>query len=300
MQIQKSPPESQWTILKILEWATSYFKSNQIDSPRLTVEILLAHVLGVERIRLYTDFDRPLNAEELSHLKKLIKRRLNREPVAYIIGKKEFFALEFSVSPDVLIPRPETEFLVEEALRHLPEEGFLQPMKIIDMGTGSGVIIVSIAANRPGHQFFASDASFSAIQIAKANAKKNALNNIRFFAGNWFSTLNPSECEFDMIVSNPPYIPAGEVEKLAPEISEYEPKSALQAGVDGMKEIQALIASAPDYLKTNGIMMLEIGHDQRSRVEEMILSQSCWRLEKFIKDYGGHDRVAVMRKKGGQ
>jgi release factor glutamine methyltransferase len=298
MQIQKNPIESQWTIGKILQWTTSYFKSNHIDSPRLTAEILLAQALGLNRIDLYTWFDQPLNPDELSALKSLIKRRINREPVAYITGKKEFFGLEFEVSSDVLIPRPETEFLVEEGLRHIPQETSPTPMNIIDMGTGSGAIIVSLAVNRPEHHYFASDVSFSAIQTAKTNAKKFGFDNIRFFAGDWFSPLRPFPPIFDVIVSNPPYIPVDEIKNLAPEINRYEPRTALESGIEGMNAIDNLIRAAPGYLREGGLMLLEIGHDQRERVEKPILHSRQFHLLKFVKDYGGHDRVAVMQKMG--
>jgi release factor glutamine methyltransferase len=296
MQTQKNPIDSTWTILKIIQWATAYFKSNQIDSPRLTIEILLAHVLGVDRIDLYLSFDKPLHTEELTRLKALIKRRINREPVAYITGKKEFFGIEFDVSSDVLIPRPETEFLVEEALKFIPQGLIPAPMKILDIGTGSGAIIISLAKNRPGHHFFASDISLTALTLATANAKKFGIKDIRFFAGDGFSPMALNNTSFDIIVSNPPYIPVNDIACLAPEIVQYEPASALDGGDDGMNAIRTLINSAPLYLKPGGIMLLEIGHDQRVKVQQALENSSKFKLEKFIKDYGEHDRVAVIQK----
>jgi release factor glutamine methyltransferase len=295
MQIQQSPIDAQWTILKIIQWATSYFKSNHIDSPRLTIEILLAHVLRVERIHLYLDFERPLDSDELAHLKSLVKRRLSREPVAYITGKKEFFGNEFSVSGDVLIPRPETEFLVEEALNYIPEQG-KEPVRIIDMGTGSGAVIVSLAKNRPGHHYFASDISYAALAIAKDNARTLEAGGIGFYAGKWFEPLNASDKPFDMIVSNPPYIPTAEIDNLEPEIRRYEPLSALDGGDDGMNALRELIRSAPAYMKPGGVMLLEIGHDQRLKVQKEMNKSNRLRLEKFVRDYGGHDRVAVLKR----
>jgi release factor glutamine methyltransferase len=297
MPIQKSPIESSWTILKIIQWATSFFKSNQIDSPRLTIEILLANVLGVDRIDLYLAFDKPLHVEELTLLKSLIKRRINREPVAYITGKKEFFGLEFDVSSDVLIPRPETEFLVEEALKFIPQNTISLPMNILDMGTGSGAVIISLAKNRPGHHFFASDISLTALTIAVANAKKHGVQDISFFAGNWFAPIAQNRDTFDLIVSNPPYIPVMEIDRLAPEIVQYEPALALAGGDDGMQALKILIEGAPLYLNPGGMMLLEIGHDQRDQLSHEINKIHNLILDKFIRDYGGHDRVAVIRKK---
>jgi release factor glutamine methyltransferase len=297
MPIQKSPIDSSWTILKIIQWATSYFKSNQIDSPRLTIEILLAHVLDVDRIDLYLAFDKPLHVDELTLLKSLIKRRINREPVAYITGKKEFFGLEFDVASDVLIPRPETEFLVEEALKFIPQNAIYMPMNILDMGTGSGAIIITLSKNRPGHRFFASDISVAVLTIARANAKKHGVQDISFFAGNWFAPIAQNRETFDIIVSNPPYIPVTEIDRLAPEIVQYEPAFALDGGDDGMQALKILIEGAPLYLNPGGMMLLEIGHDQRDQLSQEINNFSNLTLDKFIRDYGGHDRVAVIRKK---
>ncbi|MCU0597922.1 MAG: peptide chain release factor N(5)-glutamine methyltransferase [Desulfobacterales bacterium] len=294
--MQKSPTDSTWTILKIIQWATAYFKSNHIDSPRLTIEILLSHVLGVERIDLYLSFDKPLNAEELALIKTLIKRRLNREPVAYITGKKEFFGLEFDIAPGALIPRPETEFLVEEALKFIPESAFAGPMRILDIGTGSGAIIVSIAKHRPYHVFFASDISQKALTIACGNAKKFFTTKIHFFAADWLSPITLNSATFDIIVSNPPYIPADEIAHLAPEINEYEPAQALDGGSDGMNAIRTLLGSVPAYLKSGGRLLLEIGHDQKDQVCKETGRCPSLILEKFIRDYGGHDRVAVIQK----
>jgi release factor glutamine methyltransferase len=297
MPIQKNPIDSTWTILKIIQWATAYFKSSQIDSPRLTIEILLAHVLGVDRIDLYLAFDKPLHVDELTLLKSLIKRRINREPVAYITGKKEFFGLEYDVSSDVLIPRPETEFLVEEALKFIPQNAISLPMNILDMGTGSGAVIISLAKNRPGHHFFASDISLTALTIAGANAKKHGIQGISFFAGNWFAPIAHNRETFDLIVSNPPYIPVIEIDRLAPEIVQYEPVLALDGGDDGMQALKILIEGAPLYLNPGGMMFLEIGHDQRDQLSHEINKFHNLMLDKFIRDYGGYDRVAVIRKK---
>ncbi len=296
MPIPKNPIDQTWTILKIIQWATSYLKSHQIDSPRLTIEILLAHVLGVARIDLYLNFDKPLCVHELTQLKNLIKRRIQGEPVAYIIGKKEFYGLEFHVSPDVLIPRPETEFLVEAALDFLPDISQSPAMRILDMGTGSGAVVIAIAKNRPGHYFFASDISVSALGIAKANAKQHGMDNIWFFAGDWDGPLCPNAPAFDLIVSNPPYIPQGEINGLAPDIARYEPRVALNGGHDGLCAIRALLAAGSLLLAVRGFLMLEIGFNQRDGICREVFRHPDLKLEKFVRDYRGHDRVAVIQK----
>ena len=301
MQSPSSPPDlsqpaPQWTILKILKWTTSYFKSHHIDSPRLTGEILLAHVLGINRIDLYLRFDQPLSPLELGEFKTLIRRRVNREPVAYIIGSREFWGINFDVTPDVLIPRPETEFLVEEALKKIPTNPS-SLNHIFDIGTGSGAIIVSLAVNRPGHYFFASDISEKAVTIAVENARKNGLNDkIDFFVGELFSALHENSEKFDMILSNPPYIAGSQIAGLDPEVSKFEPLPALDGGADGLDIIRKIIQSAPGFLKQNGILMLEIGYDQQKRVDQIIKECGDYSGIEFIQDYAGHDRVVVMRK----
>ena len=291
-----SPPNPQWTILKILKWTTSYFKSHHIDSPRLTAEIFLAHVLDVKRIDLYLRFDQPLSVHELGEFKKLIRRRVGREPVAYITGHREFFGINFDVTPEVLIPRPETEFLVEEALKKIPDNS-ISLKQIFDIGTGSGAIIVSLAANRPRHYYFASDKSETAVTIASKNAKKNGLKDkIRFFVGDLFSSLHENSGQFDMILSNPPYIEQAQIAALEPEVSQFEPVSALDGGVDGLAIIRLIIQSASGFLKQNGVLMLEIGYDQRENVERIVRESGNYFGIEFIKDYAGYDRVVVMQR----
>ena len=292
-----SPPDPQWTILKILQWTTSYFKSHHIDSPRLTAEILLAHILGIKRIDLYLRFDQPLSQEELGGFKALIKRRLNREPVAFIIGSKEFWGIDFDVTQDVLVPRPETEFLVEAALKQIPDALMSSSQRIVDIGTGSGAIIVSLAVNRPGHYFFASDISEKAIKIAVKNAEKNGVkDNISFFVAELFSSLQENSEKFDLILSNPPYIAGSQIAELEPEVSKFEPLTALDGGVDGLDIIRNILQTAPVYLRQKGILMLEIGYDQRAAVEQMGIKSGHYSNVEFIQDYAGHDRVVVMRK----
>ena len=298
MQNQLNSSISQWTIIKIIQWATSYLKKHDIDSPRATGEILLAHALGVRRIDLYLNHDQPLVADELKQFKVLIKRRIKREPVAYILGAKEFWSLELEVRKDVLVPRPETECLVEAALNLLPMDTGAQPQRILDLGTGSGAIVLALAAQKPQHIYFASDESIEALELACRNARRHNLSEkIRFFASDWMRSLDPTKEGFDMIVSNPPYIPSQVILELQPEINLYEPLGALDGGTDGLSCLRDIIGRGHHYLKTGGILLLEIAHDQQNDVYR--IASNCDHYEDFncTKDYSGYDRVVWMRKK---
>lgn len=295
MPNQNSPKAPRWTILDVLRWTTEYFKSHDIDSPRLTAEIFLAETLQVGRIDLYLRFEQPLSETERDRVRELVRRRIRREPVAYILGKKEFWGIEFDVTPDVLIPRPDTEFLVQAALDRLPEKAD-RPVRVIDLGTGSGAIIVSIAATQPEHLYFGTDASLPALHIAAHNAEKAGVaDRIRFFAGQWLTPMKAAPF-FDMILSNPPYIPTGDIPELAPEIHSYEPLAALDGGTDGLRDIARLITEAPACLVPGGFLMLEIGYDQKDAVVRLAQQHPEFEDVQFIRDYGGHDRVAVLRK----
>lgn len=295
---QPKPSSSEWTILKLLKWTASYFKSHDIDSPRATAEILLAHALKLRRIDLYLLHDQPLSSPELARFKALIKRRIKREPVAYIVGSKEFWSLELSVTQDVLIPRPETECLVEAVLSMLPEAS-PGPKYILELGTGSGAIILALASERPNHLFFASDHSIKAVKLALQNANRhNLAGKINFFAGDWLRPLNANYHPFDIIVSNPPYIQTGVIPKLQPEIYQYEPVMALDGDQDGLYSLRYIISQAHIYLNKGGGLLLEIGHDQKDDVREIIESCGYYEDPVFMKDYSGNDRVVQTRKKG--
>lgn len=289
----QKPSDSQWTILDLIQWTTAYFKSHAIDSPRLTVELLLAHALGIERIELYTRFDQPLTAEELAGFKQLIKRRLKREPVAYILGHKDFWDITLTVDSRVLIPRPETELLVESALNLIPENTDARKLKVLELGTGSGAVILSLAAARPGHLFYASDADAGALALARQNAAANQLaDRVGLFAGSWFAPIHPG-IQFDLIVSNPPYIPAREISGLAPEIYQYEPGRALDGGADGLSAFRRIIGGALSYMSPAGCLMLEIGNGQQEAVRALIENTPGMAFRQIIPDYAGYDRVVV-------
>lgn len=298
MQSPASPPDPQWTILKTLQWTTSFFKSHHIDSPRLTAEILLAHVLEIRRIDLYLRFDQPLTPAELGGYKTLIKRRASREPVAYITGYREFWGLDFAVTGDVLIPRPETEFLVEEAMKQLPEESSSGGLRVLDIGTGSGAVVVALAYHRPAHRYFASDISQKAMAVAVKNALRHkASDRIGFFVGDLMDALNFRGPGFDLIVSNPPYVAADAIKGLAPEVARFEPLAALDGGPGGLEIVRTIILQAPAVLKKNGTLMLEIGFDQKEGVDKIVSDAGEYEDLRFVQDYGGHHRVAVLRRR---
>ncbi|NOX35732.1 MAG: peptide chain release factor N(5)-glutamine methyltransferase [Deltaproteobacteria bacterium] len=285
-----------WTIIKILSWTESYFKDHCIDSPRLTAEVLLAHCLGIKRLDLYLQFDRPLQKNELSGFRILIKRRVRNEPVAYITGEKGFFESDFKVGTGVLIPRPDTETIVEQALKILdPGKKKSCTKTVLELGTGSGVIIISLAKEFGNHLYFASDISPVALEIAKKNAEKIALGRICFFSCSWFSSLKETP-RFDLIISNPPYIPTGDIRGLEPEITKFEPMIALDGGRDGLDSFKDILKKAHNYLNPGGKILLEMGFDQKEGVKNISGQYPQYEFIEFIRDLAGHSRVVLIKK----
>lgn len=290
-------PPLQWTILKLIEWTTSYFASRGVESPRPSAEILLASVLNLKRYQLYVQYDKPMEQAELTAFKQLIKRRAAREPVAYIVGHKEFWSMDLLVSPRVLIPRPETECVVETAIEHLKTNGDSAVKRVLELGTGSGAIILALASEDDRHLYFASDLSRHAIDIARTNAAAHGLTgSISFFCGNWFNPLDPNKKRLDIILSNPPYIKTGDIDKLQPEIKGFEPGMALDGGSDGLNCIRKIIENAYEYLVPDGSLFLEIGYDQQAAVADIAKRTGQYRPARFRKDYAGNVRVlSLMR-----
>ena len=295
MRKQTLQKAHQWTILDVLTWTAEYFSTYHIDAPRLTAEILLAETIGVDRIELYVRFEQPLTEDERNRFRELVKRRIRREPTAYILGRKDFWTIGLEVTPDVLIPRPETEFLVETAIERI-DENHTPLMRIFDMGTGSGAIAISLASCRTSPVFFASDSSPAALRVASRNAVSNGVDGrIHFFASRWFDAVSKN-AGFDMIVSNPPYIPSPRIAELEPEVRDFEPAAALDGGGDGLRDIAFLINEAPEYLRPSGMLLLEVGHDQKAAVEALAIRAQAFGDVFFRKDYGGHHRVAILKK----
>lgn len=283
------------TILEVLRLTTDYFSSHRIESPRISAELLLAHVLNIKRLDLYLRFDQPLSPGELERYRELIRRRLRREPVAYITGEKSFRDLTVEVSPDVLIPRPDTETLVETALDQISR--IRRPI-VFEPATGSGAVILSLAADVPDGRFFAADVSLPALRVAGRNARNNHLaEHVCFFAADWFSPLNSDSILFNIIVVNPPYIPTGDIAGLEPEVRDHEPRAALDGGADGLDHIRHLSAAAGRFLTPGGALLMEIGWDQRPQVQSLA-ERAAWCDDVFfVKDMAGHDRVVGLQKK---
>jgi len=288
----EAPP---WTILKLLRWTTDYFKSHHIENPRASAEILLSHMLGTARIDLYVRYDQPLMESELASFKALIKRRVRREPVAYIVGEKEFWSMNLTVTPAVLIPRPETECLVEAALQRLDPDA---SQRILDVGTGAGAVALALNRERPGSTIIASDRSREALAVARGNAiRHKAAESIALFCGDWLDAVRPAASDFDMIISNPPYIRTADLAGLQPEVHAYEPAGALDGGPDGLNAVRHLIHRSPRYLAEGGYLLMEIGHDQRADIEAVVRECGAYSEVGFQQDYSGLDRVTVLRKR---
>ncbi|OUO40149.1 protein-(glutamine-N5) methyltransferase, release factor-specific [Megamonas hypermegale] len=277
-----------WTISSLLNWTVNYFKSKNIQSARLDAEVLLSHVLRQERIYLYVHFDEPMEQNELSKFREYVKKRAQHVPIAYIIGEREFMGLPFKVTKDTLIPRPDTEILVENVLNNVDKD---KEIEIVDIGTGSGAIILSLLVNLPKAQGKTVDISSKAIEVAKENAVNLQVNDrCEFFVGDLFAPLNGNK--FDLIVSNPPYIPQKDIATLEDDVKEYEPVSALTDGGDGLSYYRRLLSEGKAYIKENGFIALEIGIYQSEDVKQIAMDNG-WKNIKIIKDYAGIDRVVL-------
>ncbi|MCF8045017.1 MAG: peptide chain release factor N(5)-glutamine methyltransferase [Desulfarculaceae bacterium] len=290
---------SDWTVIELVARTESYFNSRCVESPRLSAEILLGFCLDIGRVELYLNHDRPLDEGELARYRELVRRRARNEPVAYITGKKGFWEHEFSVRPGVLIPRPDTETLVEKALELMDGPGFANdgPARILELGCGSGAVIVSLAAARPGNRFFAADCSDTAVDVTRANSEAIlSENQLKVVRGSWLDPFRKGPA-FDMILCNPPYISASGMKTLAPQIRDYEPARALEAGEDGLKCIREILAGAFDYLAEGGVLLIEIGYEQKEAVLRIARESSGYESPVFERDLAGHFRVAVIKKR---
>ena len=268
-----------------------------IDGPFLEAETLLGHLLGINRAGVIARFREQLDESEVEAFCGLLKRRAAREPLQYITGRQEFFGLDFRVGPSVLIPRPETEYLVQEAVDFFAQAG-IEKSLAADIGTGSGCIAVAIAAKVPGASIYAIDASNDALKTAHENAEANGVaGRIRFLKGDLFLPLREEGLSgrLDVIASNPPYIPSGEIPGLQPEVL-FEPHSALDGGPDGLDAIRRIIGEAPAYLRPRGLLLIEIGIGQAEAVKSLVTENSGLVFDKFIIDFSGIERVLRARK----
>ena len=294
--------QKRWVIQDILHVTTGFLRDKGIESPRLCAEALLSCQLRKSRVKLYLAFDQPLSNREVAGYRSLIKRRLAGEPVQYITGHQEFWSLDFLVSPAVLIPRPETELLIEEVLR-IREENLLpenhEPI-LLDLGTGSGAIAISLAREIQNATIWASDISFEALAVARANARNHSLDQrIRFCQGDLWRPFSRTACPFDMIISNPPYIAAEALKKLPNEVRFHEPRVALDGREHGMHFIERIIAEAADYLKPGGWILIEMDPDQAEKALGLIDNTQCFSHGERVMDYQKQYRVVRAQRKHG-
>ncbi|TWI77430.1 release factor glutamine methyltransferase [Desulfobotulus alkaliphilus] len=294
MALHEPEKKDVWDVGKVLRWTTEYFATHGIDSPRLTAEILLAHCLGTSRLNLYLRFDQPLNPSERDAFRHLIRRRAAREPVAHITGERSFWTLDLATGPQALIPRPDTETLVSEALKYLPED---RACRVLDLGTGTGCIALAVAAERPLCTVFAVDLSIAACGLAMKNIR-NADLAARVFpvTASWCGAFKRGTL-FDLVVSNPPYIPTAHMAALAPEVRDHEPPLALDGGADGLSAYRSLVSEVRDVLRPGGILLLEIGYDQFRDVSYLFAGTGDYEVFPCVMDLADRERVVVLRRK---
>lgn len=277
------------TVLESIQRSADFLARKGVDSPRLQAELLLAHLLRLPRMQLYLRFEQPLDVAQIDALRELMRRRGQREPLQHIIGATSFCGLDLAVSPCVLIPRPETEMLAEQAWQWLSAHPSGSPA-VLDFGTGSGCIALAIASKCPAALVTALDVSPEALAMARANAARHGLESrIRFVEGNGFAAV-PEGDTFDLIVSNPPYIPTAEIQGLQPEVRDHDPRLALDGGVDGLDFYRRLAAESAARLKPGGRLMAELGDDQSEAVRGLFLSQK-WVVENVREDYNRTPRI---------
>lgn len=290
-----------WTVRRVLSWMTQHFSERGCETPRLDAEILLAHILGCPRIQLYVQYERPLTDSDRARLRELVKRRSALEPVAYLVGHREFFGLDFRVTPEVLIPRPDTETLVLALLDRLrgisPAERLDFPSAaLIELGIGSGAISVAAAVQLPSLTVHAVDISPAAVEVARENAARHEVGDrVTCYEGDLFSPL-PADLQVEAIVSNPPYVRQADLERLDADVRDHEPRQALDGGIDGLDVARRIMSESSRFLKPGGLMLLELSPDNIRQAEEFLDSQGVYEKIQILKDTGGRERVLSARK----
>jgi len=285
------------TVIEAIQRSTEFLAKKGVDSPRLQTELLLAHLLNQARMRLYLEFERVLTPAEVDGLRELIKRRGQREPLQHIVGATSFCGFEIAVSRDVLIPRPETEVLAERGWTFVNQLSTLnpQPSTVLDFGTGSGCLAIALASKCPAVEVYAIDISPEALALARQNAARHGVaERIRFLQGDGFAAA-PEGAQFDLIISNPPYIPSGEIALLQAEVRDYDPHRALDGGVDGLDYGRRLAVECASFLKPHGRVMLEFG-DGQAEALRAILQEQMWVVEAIEPDYTHRPRILVARR----
>jgi len=275
------------TVLEVIQRSTGFLQRHGIDSPRLQIELLLAHVLKLPRLQLYLNHDRVLGEPELTTLRALVQRRARREPLQHLVGSTSFLGLEISVGPEALIPRPETEGLVELAIAALAKTA---APHVLDFGTGTGCIVIALAAKCPSARIHALDISEAALALARRNAEQHGLTQrVAFHLGDGFGAL-PPELRFDIVVSNPPYIPGLEIAALQPEVRDFDPRLALDGGADGLDFYRRLAVEAPARLNAGGGFFAEFGDGQADEIERLF-TNAGWLRVAVHRDLGNRPRI---------
>jgi release factor glutamine methyltransferase len=273
-------------VLEVVKKTSEFFAAKGIESPRLNAELLVGHALGLARMRLYLEFERPVSEPELATIRELVRRRGRREPLQYVIGSVEFSGLRLKADSRALIPRPETELLIETVVSRFP----VPPARILDLGTGSGAIALALAKAFPQAAVCAVDASAPALSLAAENAAATGLSGrVQFTQSSWFAALEGGTL-FDLIISNPPYLSQAEVAEAAPEVRDHEPAGALASGSDGFADIGEIIARSPGFLSAGGLLAVETGIGHHARASECATAAGYSRTES-VQDLTGRDRI---------
>jgi release factor glutamine methyltransferase len=299
------PTDGAWTTRRLLDWMTGAFREKGLDSPRLLAELLLAHVIGCERLALYTQADRPASSEERERLRAMVGRALKHEPVQYLVGEGWFFSLPFVVDSRVLIPRPATETIVEHVLQRVRHDCASlgcgpdgEGLTVLDLCAGSGCVAVALLKNLPMARGFASDVSRDALDVARANAERHrVLDRLSFVESDLLGSL-PNECSnLQFVVSNPPYIPDDEWGAVETNVKGFEPTIALRGGRDGLDLVRPIVQNAPSRLRPSGELLIEVAASRATRAAELASANPMLANVRVLKDFEGHDRVIVATRR---
>ncbi len=285
------------TVIEAIQRSGDFLARKEVDSPRLQAELLLAQVLGMPRMKLYLNFDRTLVPAEADAYRELVQRRGRREPLQHILGTVQFHGLELAVNRNVLIPRPETELLVEQAVKWIRGRagGDTGVVQVLDFGTGSGCIGLAVAVACPSAAVRAMDVSAAALAVARANAARHGVDTrVEFIEGSSLAACPPG-MRFDLVVSNPPYIASAEIATLQPEVRDHDPRLALDGGVDGLEFYRVLSAEAGRWVNPGGAVMVEFGDDQGPAIRDMFLAHG-WLVDELLPDYSGRARILIARR----
>lgn len=292
MSTDAAPSPDQWTVRRVLEWTIGHLKKHGSDSPRLDAEVLLAHARGCSRIQLYTAYDEVLSEPIRQKMRDLVKRRTNAEPVAYLVGMKEFYSLQFEVNQHVLVPRPETELLVMEGLRLLKP---IPTPKVLELGVGSGCISAALAVNHKGAQIVGVEIDPETLAVAQRNLERHKVaDRVELRRGDLFTPLAAGE-QFDVLISNPPYVPTGEISQLDATVRQHEPHGALDGGHDGLDIIRKIAQGAQMVIRPGGWILLEFSPEQAEKVRQILAEQGFEGIT-ILNDLGQVARVAAAQR----